>query len=90
MWNFKISPVSVFDLSLTAVRVGDAFPAGDLALRRIISEVYFDGCGVNDKQASAFAMKKWDKYSGLATTCIVGYLRKQRTENRLNKLINAR
>lgn len=63
---------------LRALARPDAFPAGDLALRRLISEVYFDGREVMETEASIFARERWGGYSGLATTYLFAYIRRRR------------
>ena len=49
----------------------DAFPAGDLALQRAISEYYLDGKRLNEKEAAAFAQERWPGYAGLATIYLI-------------------
>ena len=56
----------------------DAFPAGDLALQRAISERYLGGKRLNEKQAAAFARERWAGYAGLATIYLFAQLRLQR------------
>ncbi|MBI2170928.1 MAG: DNA-3-methyladenine glycosylase 2 [Chloroflexi bacterium] len=63
---------------LRALARPDAFPAGDLALRRLISEVYFDGREVMEAEASAFGRERWGGFSGLATTYMFAYIRRRR------------
>lgn len=62
---------------LRALGRTDPFPAGDLALRRVISQHYFDGQPVNEAEAAAFAHEQWGEYAGLATTYLFAYLRTQ-------------
>ena len=56
----------------------DAFPAGDLALQRAISENYMDGGKLSEKEAAAFAQERWPGYAGLATVYLFANLRRQR------------
>ena len=56
----------------------DAFPAGDLALQRAISEHYLSGKRLNEKEAGAFARERWPGYAGLATVYLFAQLRLQR------------
>ena len=56
----------------------DAFPAGDLALQRAISEHYLGGKRLNEKEAGAFARERWPGYAGLATIYLFAQLRQQR------------
>ncbi len=57
----------------------DAFPAGDLALQRAISENYLGGKRLYEKEAAAFARERWPGYAGLATIYLFAQLRLQRT-----------
>ena len=56
----------------------DAFPAGDIALQRAISEHYLDGKRLNEKEAAAFAQERWPGYAGIATVYLFAHLRQQR------------
>lgn len=56
----------------------DVLPAGDLALRRVVSELYFDGAMITEPQLAAFGEERWAPYRGLATTYLFSYLRQQR------------
>lgn len=56
----------------------DAFPAGDLALQKAISEHYLDGKRLNEKESAAFAQERWPGYAGLATIYLFAQLRLQR------------
>jgi 3-methyladenine DNA glycosylase/8-oxoguanine DNA glycosylase len=58
----------------------DILPAGDLALRRVVSELYFDATPINEAQLAAFGKERWSPYRGLATTYLFAYLRQQRLE----------
>ena len=55
----------------------DVLPAGDLALRRVVSDLYFDGTPIDEAALSNFG-KRWIPYRGLATTYLFAYLRRQR------------
>ncbi|MBI4312594.1 MAG: DNA-3-methyladenine glycosylase 2 family protein [Chloroflexi bacterium] len=63
---------------LRALARPDAFPAGDLALQRLMSEVYFGGRKVGEKEAADFAHDRWGPFSGLATTYMFAYIRRRR------------
>lgn len=56
----------------------DAFPAGDLALQRAISEHYLGGKRLDEKETAAFARERWPGYAGLATIYLFAQLRLQR------------
>lgn len=58
----------------------DVFPAGDLALRRVVSELYFGGEIITEAQLAAFGSERWSPYRGLATTYLFSHLRKQRVD----------
>jgi len=58
----------------------DVLPAGDLALRRVVSDLYFGGETINEAQLAAFGTERWSPYRGLATTYLFSYLRKQRVD----------
>jgi DNA-3-methyladenine glycosylase II len=60
---------------LRALGRTDPFPAGDLALQRVISQHYFDERPVDQAEAAAFAHERWGKYAGLATTYLFAYIR---------------
>ena len=63
---------------LRALGRTDPFPAGDLALRRVISQHYFNGRPVDEAEAAAFGLEQWGEYAGLATTYPFAYIRPQR------------
>ena len=63
---------------LSALGRSDAFPSGDLALKRVISEYYFDGEPITDDETTAFASERWGNYAGLATTYLFAYIRHNR------------
>ena len=54
------------------------FPAGDLALRKEVSRLYFQGKPISVEQLAAFAEKRWHPYQGLATSYLFAHLRRQR------------
>jgi DNA-3-methyladenine glycosylase II len=56
----------------------DVLPAGDLALRRVVQELYFDGATITEPQLAAFGEERWAPYRGLATTYLFSLLRQQR------------
>ena len=56
----------------------DVLPAGDLALRRTVSELYFDGVSIDEAALTAFGVERWAPYRGLATTYLFSYLRQKR------------
>ena len=59
----------------------DVLPAGDLALQRIVGELYFDGRRLTEQELDAFATERWRPYRGLATTYLFAHLRQQRAEH---------
>ena len=56
----------------------DVLPAGDLALRRVVSELYFEGATINEAELAEFGEKQWTPYRGLATTYLFSFLRQRR------------
>ncbi len=56
----------------------DVLPAGDLALRRVVSELYFDGATITETELAEFGEKQWTPYRGLATTYLFSFLRQRR------------
>lgn len=60
----------------------DAFPAGDLALKRTIADLYFDGKVVSEATLVQFSKEHWSPYRGLATTYLFASLRQQRITQR--------
>ena len=52
----------------------DAFPVGDLALKRIVSQLYFGGESLTDDQLAEFSMR-WSPYRSLATSYLFAALR---------------
>jgi DNA-3-methyladenine glycosylase II len=63
---------------LRALGRADAFPAGDLALKRVVSELYFNGSPLDEQALTDFAAERWSPYRGLATTYLFAHLRQQR------------
>lgn len=62
---------------LRALGRADVFPAGDLALRRVVSELYFGGASITEADLAAFG-RRWQPYRGLATTYLFSFLRQRR------------
>lgn len=56
----------------------DVLPEGDLALKRVVGELYFGGEPVDERRLTGFAMERWSPYRGLATTYLFAHLRQQR------------
>ena len=52
----------------------DAFPVGDLALRRIVSRLYFDGAALTDGELVEFS-RRWMPYRSWATHYLFAALR---------------
>lgn len=52
----------------------DAFPVGDLALRRIVSQLYFDGAALTDGELAEFS-RRWMPYRSWATHYLFAALR---------------
>ncbi len=52
----------------------DAFPVGDLALRRIVSQLYFGGEPITDSQLADFSLR-WSSHRSLATSYLFAALR---------------
>ncbi|MDA1215595.1 MAG: DNA-3-methyladenine glycosylase [Chloroflexi bacterium] len=63
---------------LRALGRTDAFPAGDLALKRVVSDLYFEGAPLSEQALTDFAMERWSPHRGLATTYLFAYIRQQR------------
>ena len=55
----------------------DGFPIGDLALRRTVSSLYFDGEEINDAQLLAFS-ERWSPWRSHATSYLFAALRSGR------------
>lgn len=58
----------------------DAFPAGDLALRRIVSQLYFAGAALTDAELLDFS-RRWSPYRSLATSYLFAALRTGRGQD---------
>jgi DNA-3-methyladenine glycosylase II len=56
----------------------DLLPAGDVALRKVVAELYFDGRPITEQQLAVFALERWSPYRGLVTTYLFAHLRQQR------------
>ena len=52
----------------------DGFPIGDLALRRTVSSLYFDGEDINDRQLLEFS-ERWSPWRSYATSYLFAALR---------------
>lgn len=52
----------------------DAFPSGDLALRRVVSRLYFDGADLSDAQLEQFS-QRWSPWRTYATAYLFAALR---------------
>ena len=52
----------------------DGFPIGDLALRRTVSSLYFDGEEINDRQLLEFS-ERWSPWRSYATSYLFAALR---------------
>ena len=59
----------------------DVMPAGDLALKRVVSQLYFDGADITESQLADFGRERWSPYRGLATTYLFSHLRRERAQN---------
>lgn len=53
-------------LKITAMDYPDAFPSGDLALRRFISYLYLDGASIDESAVEEFS-KRWQDHRTLVT-----------------------
>ncbi len=62
-------------LLIRALGRPDAFPSGDLALRRIISNLYFGGQAISDPEAEEFS-RRWSPHRSLATIYFFAAARK--------------
>ena len=56
----------------------DAFPAGDLALQRVVGEEYFEGRRLTEQELERFAEERWKPYRGLAVTYLFSRIRQER------------
>ncbi len=65
-------------VQLRALGRPDVFPAGDVALAKVISQLYFGGQLLSERQLADFAKERWHPYEGLATTYLYAHLRQQR------------
>jgi DNA-3-methyladenine glycosylase II len=63
----------------------DVLPAGDLALRRVVSNLYFEGATINETELADFGEKQWAPYRGLATTYLFSFLRQRRAAGQPNE-----
>jgi DNA-3-methyladenine glycosylase II len=58
----------------------DAFPVGDLALKRIVSQLYFGGEALTDTELGEFSWR-WSPYRSLATSYLFAALRTGRGQD---------
>ena len=58
----------------------DAFPVGDLALKRIVSSLYFEGDPLTDSQLAEFS-RRWSPYRSLATAYLFAAIRTGRGQS---------
>ena len=56
----------------------DMFPAGDLALNRVVSELYFDGTPLKERELADFGRERWSPHQSLAVTYLFSHLRQTR------------
>ncbi len=82
-----IGPWTAQWVLLRALGRTDVFPSGDLALQRVLSEHYFRGRSVTDREAGAFAQETWGAHAGLAATYLFALIRRQRTMERGSQLV---
>jgi DNA-3-methyladenine glycosylase II len=52
----------------------DAFPVGDLALKRIVSQLYFGGESMTDAELGDFS-QRWSPFRSLATSYLFAALK---------------
>ena len=70
-----VGPWTAHWLLLRALGRMDAFPAGDLALRRIVSRLYLDGEELSVRQLEEFS-ERWSPWRSLYTTYLFAALRR--------------
>ena len=70
-----VGPWTAHWLLLRALGRMDAFPAGDLALRRIVSRLYLDGEELSVRQLEKFS-ERWSPWRSLYTTYLFAALRR--------------
>ena len=58
----------------------DVAPAGDLALKRAVSQLYLDGADPSEAELATFMRERWAPYRGLATTYLFANLRLKRVK----------
>lgn len=58
----------------------DAFPVGDLALKRIVSQLYFGGEAMSDAELGEFS-QRWSPFRSLATSYLFAALRTGRGQD---------
>ncbi|MBM3941081.1 MAG: DNA-3-methyladenine glycosylase 2 family protein [SAR202 cluster bacterium] len=74
---------------LRALGRPDVLPAGDLALRKVVSELYFNGDDITEKQLAAFALERWSPYRGLVTIYLFAHLRQRRIAAEVERAASA-
>ena len=70
-----VGPWTAHWLLLRALGRMDSFPAGDLALRRIVSRLYLDGEELSVRQLEEFS-ERWSPWRSLHTTYLFAALRR--------------
>ena len=70
-----VGPWTAHWLLLRALGRMDAFPAGDLALRRVVSRLYLDGKELSVRQLEEFS-ERWSPWRSLYTTYLFAALRR--------------
>ncbi|MBM3925653.1 MAG: DNA-3-methyladenine glycosylase 2 family protein [SAR202 cluster bacterium] len=70
-----VGPWTVHWLMIRALGRPDAFPAGDLALQRVVSHFYFKGRALSAKELDAFS-RRWFPYRSFVTTYLFAALRR--------------
>ncbi len=70
-----VGPWTAHWLLLRALGRMDSFPAGDLALRRIVSRLYLDGEELSVRQLEEFS-ERWSPWRSLYTTYLFAALRR--------------
>jgi DNA-3-methyladenine glycosylase II len=53
----------------------DVFPAGDLALRGLVSKYYNDGSPVTEREIRALAVERWDRWASYAAVYFLAGMR---------------
>ena len=63
-------------LLIRALSRPDAFPAGDLAVKRVISQLYFEGKTITEEEAETFS-QRWSPYRSYAVLYMLAASRRQ-------------